>query len=110
MATRGEAAGYYNAPPPPPANNNYETEDPMKYSQQPPQYNNYAPPPGPPMNGNPMAYGNGQQSYGEKQSFDQTFAIQKPKYNDWWAGLLFIAVFLGFTAVSGIAIQGYCRF
>lgn len=82
----------------------------MKYSQQPPQYNNYAPPPGPPMNGNPMAYGNGQQSYGEKQSFDQTFAIQKPKYNDWWAGLLFIAVFLGFTAVSGIAIQGYCRF
>ncbi|KAF2019440.1 DUF580-domain-containing protein [Aaosphaeria arxii CBS 175.79] len=44
---------------------------------------------------------------GEKQNFDQAFKIQKPKFNDWWAGLLFIAVFLGFAAVSGIAIQGY---
>jgi hypothetical protein len=45
-----------------------------------------------------------------KQGFEQQFKIDKPKYNDWWAGLLFIAVFLGYTAVSAIAIRGYCEY
>ncbi|KAF2278621.1 DUF580-domain-containing protein [Westerdykella ornata] len=67
------------------------------YTQPPP---NYGSPPGPPPNGP-------QQVYGEKRDFDQKFAIEKPKWNDWWAGLLLIAVFLGFVAVSGITIQGY---
>ncbi|KAF2002207.1 DUF580-domain-containing protein [Amniculicola lignicola CBS 123094] len=76
--------------------------------QQPPLYNqNYAPPSRPlQMNGGEQGYA--QQNYGdEKHSFEQTFKIQKPKYNDLWAGVLFIAVFLGYAAVSGIAIQGY---
>ncbi len=43
------------------------------------------------------------------QTFDQAFQIQRPKWNDIWAGLLFIAVFLGFAAVSGISINGYLK-
>lgn len=51
-----------------------------------------------------------QQGYGDnKQSFEEQFKIAKPKYNDWWAGLLFIAVFLGYVAVSAISIRGYCK-
>lgn len=102
MATRGEAADYYSGRggPPAPPPNSYPTQvGEPKYGQPPPQYQNYVPPPGPPVNG-----------HGEKVDFDQAFAIQKPKYNDWWAGLLFIAVCLGYIAVSGIAINGYCKF
>ena len=44
---------------------------------------------------------------GGKQDFEQTFKLDKPKYNDIWAALLFIATFCGFVAVSGISIQGY---
>jgi hypothetical protein len=77
-----------------------------KYGQQPPQYGqNYAPPPGPP-NGKQYA----PPVQGEKADFEQQFAIQGPKYHDLWAGILFIAVFLGYIAVSGIAIQGYCMY
>lgn len=43
----------------------------------------------------------------QKPDFNQAFAIEKPKWNDLWAGLLFLAVCAGFVAVSGIAIQGY---
>ncbi len=46
---------------------------------------------------------------GEKQTFDQAFQIQRPKWNDLWAGLLFIAVFLGFVAVSAVSINGYIK-
>ncbi|EME38500.1 hypothetical protein DOTSEDRAFT_140590 [Dothistroma septosporum NZE10] len=55
---------------------------------------------------NPPSYG---QNYGNdgKQDFTQTFKIERPKWNDLWAGLLFIAVFMGFVAVSGISIAGY---
>lgn len=52
-----------------------------------------------------------QDGYGDnKQSFEQAFKLDKPKYNDWWAGLLFIAVFLGYVAVSVISIRGYCKY
>lgn len=85
MANRGEAADYYNGAP---ARDNYhQMQEPQygQYNQQPPQYGqNYAPPQAPPPNGVQI----GQPNYGEKQSFEQTFAIQKPKYNDWWAGVL----------------------
>ena len=68
------------------------------YSQAPPQYNTqYGP--------SPEAWNNN-----EKPTFQQAFKIEKPKLNDWWAGLLLLAVFFGFVAVSGISIQGYGAF
>ncbi|CAI6337579.1 unnamed protein product [Periconia digitata] len=109
MANQGEAAAYYSGAPQ--QGNYYQMQEPSGYPQQhapppPPQYNqNYAPPP--PQGVPPQQNGYQQQSYGEKPGFDQTFKIEKPKWNDWWAGLLLIAVFLGYAAVSGIAIQGY---
>ncbi|KAF2091617.1 DUF580-domain-containing protein [Saccharata proteae CBS 121410] len=106
MATsQGEAADYYQPSAPQAAhysNNNVQDAQPpmqpqqrdQKYPQPPPQYGQgYAP--------------NGGEPYGEKQTFDQTFKLDKPKYNDLWAGLLFLAVFAGFVVVSGISIQGY---
>ena len=66
-----------------------------KYTQQPPEYNQNGP---------------GPQGYGfteGKQTFDETFKLERPKYNDLWAGILFILTFLGFVAVSGISIHGY---
>ncbi|KAF2637574.1 DUF580-domain-containing protein [Massarina eburnea CBS 473.64] len=104
MANSGEAASYYgnNAPQ---RDNYYQMQEPAGYPQQPPQYDqNYAPPAGPPP---PTGYQ--QQNYSEKPGFDQAFKIEKPKWNDWWAGVLFIAVFLGYAAASGIAIQGYAK-
>ncbi|RYP67970.1 hypothetical protein DL769_005617 [Monosporascus sp. CRB-8-3] len=76
------------------------------YGQSPygqPQYGQpqYGQPPPPPPN---QDYGNG---YGEKTDFDQAFKIEGPKWNDLWAGILFLIVFLGFVAVSGISLQGY---
>ncbi|KAH8890129.1 DUF580-domain-containing protein [Thozetella sp. PMI_491] len=52
-----------------------------------------------------MEYGGG----GEKPTFEQAFQVQRPKWNDLWAGILFILVFLGFAAVSGIAIAAYVK-
>ncbi|RYP10375.1 hypothetical protein DL764_000709 [Monosporascus ibericus] len=63
-----------------------------------PQYGQSSPPPP------NQDYGNG---YGEKTGFEQAFKIQGPKWNDLWAGILFLIVFLGFVAVSGISLQGY---
>ncbi|KAG9571103.1 DUF580-domain-containing protein, partial [Aureobasidium melanogenum] len=65
------------------------------YSQPPPNYG---------QNFNPRPDMNG---YDNKPTFEQAFKIDKPKWNDWWAGLLFLAVFAGYVAVSGIALQGY---
>ena len=66
----------------------------MNYSQQPPQYgNNYVPPQGPPPPQHPQQQnGYAETNYGEKPNFDQAFKIERPKYNDWWAGLLLIAL------------------
>lgn len=44
---------------------------------------------------------------GEKPTFDQAFKVAKPKWNDIWAALLFLAVCAGYVAVSAISIQGY---
>jgi hypothetical protein len=77
---QGEAQGYYQegapqqmqyAQQPQQQQQPYEQKN---YQQQPPQYGNYAP-----------------QNYdavGEKQDFSQAFKLDKPKFNDWWAGLL----------------------
>ncbi|KAF2704313.1 DUF580-domain-containing protein [Pleomassaria siparia CBS 279.74] len=121
MATRGESADYYNngggnAPRQQGYDNSgYQMNEQPKYApqqQQPPQYQTYAPPPGPPNGqGYTQQSGYEQQSFsgGEKPTFEQAFKIPKPKYNDLWAGILFIAVLLGYAAVSGIAIQGYAK-
>jgi hypothetical protein len=111
MAHQGQSAEYYNngGAPQQPQDAYYQGQP--KYGQQPPQYNqnfgqNYAPPQGPP----PAQQQNGyqQDGYGnDSKTFDQQFKLDKPKYNDWWAGLLFIAVFLGYVAVSAISIRGY---
>lgn len=46
--------------------------------------------------------------YGDdKVPFEQAFKIDKPKYNDLWAGILFLLFMAGFTVVSAIALQGY---
>lgn len=51
------------------------------------------PPPGPPPPTNYVPQGNGYgDGYGgridEKPQFEETFKIEKPKYNDVWAGIL----------------------
>jgi len=56
----------------------------------------------------PPGYGQNTNYNGDqKHEFNQTFKVEKPKWNDLWAGLLFLAVCAGFVAVSGLAIQGY---
>lgn len=113
----GEADGYYqmggqqdigmqqrnyqqngNGQYPPPNQAQYQQQggyqqQPQQYAAPPPQYGNNAPVPQAP---------NGKQS-----GFEQTFKVDKPKYNDIWAALLFLVTFLGFVAVSGLAIHGY---
>lgn len=70
----------------------------MQYQQQ-----------APPYDPRKADYGNAEQGYGggPKQDFSQAFHIDKPKYHDIWAAILFLATCAGFVAVSGIAIQGY---
>jgi hypothetical protein len=72
----------------------YEHQVPLpqeQYPQQPPAYDQL-----------PINYGSG-----EKQSFNQTFYVEKPKYNDLWATFLLFLVFASLVVVSAIAIQGY---
>ena len=95
----GQADGYYQNGQQDVNQGQYYQQQPQQgyqdpqYTQQPPQYNNKQQP--------------RVQEGGGKQDFTQTFKLDKPKYNDIWAALLFIATFCGFVAVSGIAIQGY---
>lgn len=88
--TQGEAAEYYQN------QNQNQNQQQQQYAQprysQPPNYG-YAPPT--------------QDPTGEKLGFNQTFKIENPKWNDLWAGILFLIVCAGFIAVSGIALQGY---
>ncbi|PLB53191.1 protein PNS1 [Aspergillus steynii IBT 23096] len=114
----GQAASYYNP------GQNFGDGQPQ-YPQQQPMYNNNfqgqpqnyqydngyqrAPEPKPsqgppPPQGAPPTYN--QAVYG----FDEAFKVEKPKFNDIWAGLLLIAVFLGYVAVSGIAIHRYAKY
>jgi hypothetical protein len=74
QAPRGEAQDYYQEQQP-------QSYEQPKYGQQPPQYGNngYAP-----QNYAPQNY----EAQGEKQDFNQAFKLDKPKWNDWWAGLL----------------------
>jgi hypothetical protein len=74
----------------PPPQQYQQAPPPQQYSQQPPHYGKQ------PETGN-----------GEKIGFDQTFTIDRPKYNDIWAAVLFILTCSGFIAVSVLSIRGY---
>jgi hypothetical protein len=96
----GEAANYYQQQPPgPPPPNTYQQNG--YYNNGPanvPHGGQYAPPTYPPPQLDPK---------GPPPSYDEVFAIQKPKWNDLWAGILFLATCAGFVVVSAISIQGY---
>ncbi|RAL07106.1 uncharacterized protein BO97DRAFT_438683 [Aspergillus homomorphus CBS 101889] len=112
----GQAASYYNT------DQSFGGPPPQQQQQQQPIYNNgYSqgaesqpyqandggyqrgpepkPPQGPPPTYNQAVYG-----------FDEAFKVEKPKWNDLWAGLLLIAVFLGYVAVSGVVIYRYSKY
>ncbi|RDW91022.1 hypothetical protein BP5796_02187 [Coleophoma crateriformis] len=81
-----------------------EPKQPQQYPPPqgyPPPQQGYAPQGAPPQYTPQPNYGN------DKQDFTQTFQVNKPKWNDLWAAILFVAVFAGFTAVSAISIYGY---
>jgi hypothetical protein len=77
---QGEAQGYYQ---------DGAQQQQMQYAQQPQQQQyeqkNYQQQP-PPQYGSyaPQNY----EATGEKQDFSQAFKLDKPKFNDWWAGVL----------------------
>ncbi|TLD31518.1 hypothetical protein PspLS_02698 [Pyricularia sp. CBS 133598] len=83
--------GGYGAPPP------QQSQPPYGYA--PPPQHNQGPPPPPQYVPNYNA--------NEKQDFAQTFKVEKPKWNDLWAGILFIVFVLGFAAISAISLRGY---
>jgi len=108
----GEADSYYNAQQGNGPQQYYPPQQPYQQQQQPQQgYNqNYQQPPYPPQNGhqvppNPNAGFNGE--FDEKNDFEQQFKIDKPKWNDWWAGVLLILFFAGFIVVSGFSLYRY---
>jgi hypothetical protein len=110
MAHQGQAADYYNGGGAPQQPQDAYYQGQPKYGQEPPQYGqNYQQPYAPPQGAPPMQQNGYQQdTYNQdSKTFEQQFKLEKPKYNDWWAGLLFIAVFLGYVAVSAITIRGY---
>ena len=45
--------------------------------------------------------------YNEKATFDQSFKLARPKFNDLWAGIVFLIFCAGFVAVSAVSIHGY---
>lgn len=112
----GEADNYYNPNQQPPygysnGGGGYQ----QQYQPQPPpatHQQQYQQPPQQPYQQAPPQNGNGYmpaQGYGgnEKASFEEQFNIPKPKWNDLWAGILFILFMAGYVVVSGIALQGY---
>ncbi|CAG8908405.1 unnamed protein product [Penicillium egyptiacum] len=113
----GQAASYYNegfpqGQPQPQPNYGYDQQNgsyqqpnyqPAPYPQPNYQQPTYQQPPSEPKPAS-QYYQNVPES---GHSFDQAFKIEKPKWNDLWAGLLLIAVFLGYVAVSGLTIHKY---
>ncbi|PYH42365.1 choline transporter-like family protein [Aspergillus saccharolyticus JOP 1030-1] len=113
----GQAASYYNTNQsfggPPPQQQQQQQQQPYYNPEAPqgapsqPNHSNggYArgpepkPPQEPPPTYNQAVYG-----------FDEAFKVEKPKWNDLWAGLLLIAVFLGYVAVSGVVIYRYSKY
>jgi hypothetical protein len=80
----------------------------QSYQQYPPQQQQY--------NSSSFQQYNAPRPQGDKQTeqasfgnhtFTQSFNIERPKFNDIWATILFVLVFAGFVAVSGLSINGY---
>lgn len=98
----GQAASYYNQGQP-----QYQPQYQQPYQQQQPTGQPYGEPP-------PQYYGPAKQHEFDPSAgnptFGQVFKVDKPKYNDLWAGLLFIANLLGFAAVSALAIRGVGKY
>ncbi|KAK6521974.1 putative choline transporter, neither null mutation nor overexpression affects choline transport [Arthrobotrys megalospora] len=65
-------------------------------------------PPPPPNYPPPQQYG-GPLPPKPGETFEQQFAIEKPKFNDLWAAVLYILTFLGFIAVSVLSLLGYSK-
>ncbi|MCJ1423394.1 putative choline transporter, neither null mutation nor overexpression affects choline transport [Sticta canariensis] len=99
MATHGGAADSYYSGGQPQAqinqDNGYQGANQPKYERDIPNY------------GQSFQHNNGTPQVDGKQTFAQAFKLDKPKYNDIWAGILLILTFLGFAAVSGLSLQGY---
>jgi hypothetical protein len=100
--SNGYQNGYQNQPtgvPQPPAA--------YPHGPQGPVANQYRPSddPGVPQMNSPVP--NNQEFGGPPPTFEETFKISKPKYNDLWAGILLILVFCGFIAVSVITLNGF---
>jgi hypothetical protein len=110
MASRGEASDYYNDPEAQKQNYNYPLQQPQQAHGGQQHHNRghggkqYQ---GPQHMPPPPTYGENFGNWESKPSYDQAFKVEKPKWNDIWAGLLFLAVCAGFVAVSGISIEGY---
>jgi hypothetical protein len=119
MAQHGEAGQYYqgggNGYPMNPPQQDGQWQQPQQqqgYDYGAPQQGGYGAPPPPQQ----QHYGGGMPpppNYGQvynadqKPQFEEAFKIEKPKWNDLWAGILFILTCAGFVVVSGISIQGY---
>lgn len=83
------AGGYQQQP----GQYQYQQQPPQQYGGQQPGYNQQyqqPPPPQYPPQNQGVAHGGygGESGYDEKHSFEQTFKIEKPKWNDLWAGAL----------------------
>ncbi|OGE50687.1 hypothetical protein PENARI_c016G04524 [Penicillium arizonense] len=109
----GQAASYYTGEGfgqgQPQPGYNYNGQNNGKYQQpqyQQPEYQQpagYQQPAAEPKPPPPYQQNMPQSGY----SFDEAFKVEKPKWNDLWAGILLIAVFLGYAAVSGLTIHKY---
>ena len=86
MTTHGEADSYYNGGNGQ-AKQGYPMQPPIQYPQQ-PMNNAYQQPP--PNYGQDFQNSAPPQMAGAdgKQSFDQAFKLERPNYNDLWAGIL----------------------
>ncbi|KAG6038174.1 putative choline transporter, neither null mutation nor overexpression affects choline transport [Claviceps citrina] len=81
-------------PPPPPPSQGYYSQGQDQHG-----YEQYGQPP-------PYSYNPPKES-DPNYTFDQAFKIEKPKYNDLWAGILMLLFFAGFVVVSALSIRGY---
>lgn len=101
MASHNPPAGpppmnAYSVPPGPAPNNPHDFAGAGEAADY---YQGYVPPPpymAPPAAGAKNEY-----------TFEEKFVVNKPKYNDVWAGFLLILDILGFAAVSALSVRGY---
>ncbi|KAL2886524.1 Protein PNS1 [Ceratocystis lukuohia] len=92
----------YQPNPPQPNYSSYPQQD---YSQPAPGNYQQAPPP----NGAPPAYSFYPPTNENKENytFNDAFKLQQPKYNDIWAGILFLVAQGGFLAIAALALTSY---